>query len=230
MYNYGVTVTVIATIATMFVKLNVTSIAYLIVLYNIYSVQFYPSRFISKIDDPSFKQKKVKVDNSIGTLILLTSVFIMVEYFLYTLHDFSKAVTLEEDPARATLITTWEAFVNDSLCYMGERPEAATEGYEHGTCLTDWNDWLSIGRTAIAPQFFLCQYLLLMVAYYTRHFTKNEVHNAGVKILPEPVSGDKNDFTDPLMHHHKDEQGEDPDQPEDQHSISSYSERLHKSF
>ena len=55
MYNYGVTVTMIMAVVTIFVKLNITSIVYLVVLYNIYSVQFYPSRFISKIDDPSFK-------------------------------------------------------------------------------------------------------------------------------------------------------------------------------
>ena len=55
MYNYGVTMTMLMTVAAIFVKLNLTSVLYLLVLYRIYSVSFYPSRFISKIDDPIFK-------------------------------------------------------------------------------------------------------------------------------------------------------------------------------
>ena len=207
MYNYGVTVTMIITVMAIFTKLNITSVVYLVLLFNIYRVQFYPSRFISKIDDPSFKQKKIKVDNSIGNLILFASVFILVEYFLYTLHDFSKTATVEDEPFRVTLIATWDKFVNQKLCYMEERPEAKEEDYEHDTCLDDWNNWLSVGRKSIQPQFFLVQYFLLMFAYYTRYFTKNEVHNTQVKILPEPVSGDSNDFTE-VMSYTNNEQDE----------------------
>ena len=89
MYNYGVTMTMLMTVAAIFTKLNLTSVLYLIVLYQIYSVKFYPSRFISRIDDPAFKQSKILVDKSISYLILLTSTFILIEYFLFTLHDFS---------------------------------------------------------------------------------------------------------------------------------------------
>ena len=230
MYNYGVTATMIMTVVAIFIKLNITSVVYLAVLFNIYTVQFYPSRFISKIDDPSFKQKKVKVDSSLGSLIALTSVFILVEYFLYTLHDFSRAATMEEEPVRVTLIATWESFVKDSLCYMEERPDASNADDPHDTCLDDWNDWLSIGRGSIKPQFFLVQYVLLMVAYYTRYFTKNEVHNTGVKILPEPVSGDKHDFTEPLMTCHEREQGADQDLPDDQHSIPTYIRKIYSAL
>ena len=37
-----------------------------------------------------------------------------------------------------------------------------------------------------------------MSAYLTRHFTKTDLHNTNVKTLPEPVSGDSEDFTEAL--------------------------------
>ena len=195
MYNYGVTMTMLMTVAAIFVKLNVTSVLYLFVLYKIYSVNFYPSRFISRVDDPVFKQSKALVDQSISLLIHLTSVFILVEYFLFTLHDFSKTATVDE-PVRMNLIATWETAVTENLCFLAERPEASKEDYQYDTCLDDWNNWLSIGRNAVTPNFFLVQYFLLMFAYLTRHFTKNDLHNTNVKPLPEPVSGDSEDFTE----------------------------------
>ena len=155
MYNYGITVTMMMTVLTIFIKLNITSIVYLVVFFNIYTVQFYPSRFISKIDDPTFKQKKIKVDSGIRNLILVASVFILVEYFLYTLHDFSKQATKEDEPLRVTMIETWEKFVKESLCYGEERPDSYTEDYKFDTCLDDWNNWFSVGRKSIHPQFFL---------------------------------------------------------------------------
>ena len=113
--------TMLMTVAAIFVKLNLTSVLYLIVLYQIYSVNFYPSRFISRIDDPAFKQSKILVDKSISYLILLTSTFILVEYFLFTLHDFSKTATADE-PVRMNVITAWESFVKNKLCPFEERP------------------------------------------------------------------------------------------------------------
>ena len=68
--------------------------------------------------------------------------------------------------------------------------------------MQDWNVWLEFGRQSIKGSFFIAQYFLLMTAYFTRHFTTTVSENAvdsiqsnDLKILPEPVFGDKTDFT-----------------------------------
>ena len=64
------------------------------------------------------------VDSSISLLTLLTSFFILAEYFLFTLHDFSRTATVDE-PVRMGLISAWESAIKDNLCFLDERPEAS---------------------------------------------------------------------------------------------------------
>ena len=69
-----------------------------------------------------------------------------------------------------------------------------------------------------------------MVAYYTRYFTKNEVHNTNVKILPEPISGDSNDFTEPLMNYLGNEQNEELENNDDQYSIPYHARKIYNAL
>lgn len=53
-FTHGVTLTIVLCIVVMFVKLNITSLIYLVALIFVYRVQYTPSRFKSTLDNPSF--------------------------------------------------------------------------------------------------------------------------------------------------------------------------------
>ena len=95
-----------------------------------------------------------------------------------------------------SMVKTWENFVQEHFCPSSELNASKDP------CVQDWNIWLEFGRQSIKGSFFIAQYFLLMTAYFTRHFTTTVSENAAdsiqsndLKILPEPVFGDKTDFT-----------------------------------
>ena len=73
-----------------FTKINITSILYMIALYFIFSVQFYPSRFRSSLEGSDYITKRDRINRALRNLITLCSVMILVEYSLITVHNFTK--------------------------------------------------------------------------------------------------------------------------------------------
>ena len=108
------------------------------------------------------------------------------------MHNFSKEQPKDQS-TKLEVISSWESFVRNHVCYLEERE--VKEG-KPSQCLIDWNNWLEIGKNSIKGSFFIAQYFLLMTACFADYFTNSD--NQGIeelKILPEPVYGDENDFT-----------------------------------
>jgi hypothetical protein len=191
-FMYGVSLTMFFCLVVVFTKLNITSLLYMIALYFIYTVQFYPSRFRSSLEAPDYVSKRDRVNSGLRVLIILCSVLILVEYTLITIHNFTKEKPNEES-VKLEMISKWESFVNSRLCYLTEKDPVKGQA---SACLLDWNDWLEIGRSSIKKSFFAAQFFLLMTAHFAYYFTsKDGAGVQGLNILPEPVYGDGADFT-----------------------------------
>ena len=191
-FMYGVSLTMFFCLIVIFTKLNITSILYMIALYFVYTVQFYPSRFMSSLDAPDYRSKRESVNSGLRIIIILCSVLILVEYTLITIHNFTKE-NQDEESVKLEMISKWEEFVNTRLCYL---PEKDPVKGQPSACLLDWNNWLEIGKNSIKKSFFAAQFFLLMSAHFAYYFTSTDkAADLGLKILPEPVYGDENDFT-----------------------------------
>jgi len=153
-----------------FTKINITSLFYMIALFFIYQVQFYPSRFRSSLDAYDYATKRDKVNTGLRVLIILCSLMILIEYSLITIHNFTKEQPKEES-VKLEMISRWENFVNSHLCYLNEKNPV--EG-QPSKCLIDWNDWLEIGRNSIKASFFVAQFFLLITAQFAYYFTSSD--------------------------------------------------------
>ena len=190
-FMHGVSLTMFLCLVVMFVKNNLSSILYLIAVFQIYRVEYYPSRFQSTLDKPDQVDKRDRVNRSLRRLITLTSILILIEYSFITIHNFTAKA--EEQSFKFELISGWSAFIEQNLCFLKEEP---LEKGQETKCVHDWNNWLEFGKESITGSFFVSQYFLLMVAYFARHFTSTENEGLNeIKILPEPVYGDEKDFT-----------------------------------
>lgn len=130
------------------------------------------------------------MNRALRNLIILASVLILTEYSLITIHNFTQEKPNEKS-VKLDVISGWEAFVSNRLCYLSEFNSS-----KKSQCLLDWNDWLQIGKKSIKIGFFISQYFLLMMAYFARHFTRETSNGiTDLTLLPEPVYGDAEDFT-----------------------------------
>ena len=61
-FMYGVSLTMFFCLIVVFTKNNITSIMYMIALFFVYKVPFYPSRFRSALDAPDYNEKRKSVN------------------------------------------------------------------------------------------------------------------------------------------------------------------------
>ena len=152
-FNHGVTLTILLALVVVFVKVNITSLFYIFALSLLYGVQYYPSRFLSTMQKQRTVEQKAQVDRALNKLITLTSILILIEYTLITLHTFtydssdnktSQESPTEEEPVTRirvlSMVTTWENFVQEHFCPSNELNASKDP------CVQDWNVWLEFGR------------------------------------------------------------------------------------
>lgn len=77
------------------------------------------------------------MNKSLRNLIIIASVLILTEYSLITIHNFTQEKPNEKS-VKLDVISGWEAFVTNRLCYLSEYNN---EG-KPSQCMLDWNDWL----------------------------------------------------------------------------------------
>ena len=118
-FSHGVTLTIVLCVVVMFIKLNITSVLYLVSLFFVYRVQYTPSRFKSTMGQADYILKKQRVNRALRYLITLCSVLILIEYTLITIHNFTKQ-SPKEKSAKLEMIEGWEGFVSNRLCYLPE--------------------------------------------------------------------------------------------------------------
>ena len=89
-FMHGVSLTMFLCLVVIFTKVNITSVLYMIALAFIHCVHFYPSRFKSTLSAPTYAEKRDRVHKALMSLITLSSVLILIEYMLITIHNFTK--------------------------------------------------------------------------------------------------------------------------------------------
>ena len=62
-------------------------------------------------------------------------------------------------------------------------------------CLSDWNNYLMIGKNSIKVRFFVWQIILLLQSYVTRAYVEGKITLNEDCLLPPPKVWDELDFT-----------------------------------
>lgn len=106
-FSHGVTITKVLLVTTMLVKLNFNSMIYLVYFYRLYKIEYYPSRFLHKQTEPETFAKKQRAAIALGGLIIWTSLFILMDYFVFVFYSFSKG-GISEGSAQANLVERWQ--------------------------------------------------------------------------------------------------------------------------
>ena len=57
-FMHGVSLTMYLCLVVIFIKVNITSVMYMISLYLVYRVQYYPSRFESTLSKPELREQR----------------------------------------------------------------------------------------------------------------------------------------------------------------------------
>ena len=118
-FMHGVSITMYLCLVVIFIKVNITSVMYMVSLYLVYRVQYYPSRFESTLGKPELKEQRMQVNTALRYLINLCSTLILFEYTLITIHNFTNE-SPDDKSVKLDLISSWESFVRTRLCYLPE--------------------------------------------------------------------------------------------------------------
>lgn len=118
-FMHGVSLTMYLCLVVIFIKVNITSVMYMVSLYLVYRVQYYPSRFESTLGKPELKEQRLRVNTALRYLINLCSTLILFEYTLITIHNFTNE-SPDDKSVKLDLISSWESFVKTRLCYLPE--------------------------------------------------------------------------------------------------------------
>lgn len=173
----------------MLVKLDVNSLVFLYYFFRLYRVEYHPSRFASKMNNPEMKEKQARISSILNGLIFWSTFLIIYEYLVFVFNNF-KSNTEGSADNKAEWLILWENFVKNRLCYADERPES--QGMD---CVNDWSDWISFAVGTGLVHDLMFKLLLLYSSYLTRYYAAHDTETAKIQLLDEPVCGDKNDVT-----------------------------------